>query len=139
MEQAMIDEGLKKLYETHPELDMELAGYFEKDSSTLVIECYANDSRKMLDSHLDLFHDVLYYIPVKTNGNRYRFLLFTFQDRNDTQEDPEHTVAIETSLELLPDTGGVTEAGWNAYTGQLLYTIDGTPCQMPSPSGFLDE
>lgn len=135
MNQSLIDNGLETLGREFEGLGVELSGYYDQPGRTLVIRCSAPQSREILERHIELYHKVFFHIPIDGRGRKFRFELDTYESE---EEFSHHRIVLQTSIELMPDSGGVTRAEWEAYADQLEYTIDGILQTPVPPDGFIE-
>ncbi len=134
---TIIDEACRSLQEDVKPLSVSLTGTYDFPNNTVLISGRAYNNDEINRKYLNLFFDILYYLPIDTKGKRYRFELITYSDfalRNE-----KHKYVIETSMEKLPGTAHITRQAWNAFATQLKASKDGSPLVIPAPEPFVDD
>lgn len=119
-------------------LDIEglvLRARYDRGERRLVVTAFGPDSEEIRERTIELFHDFVFHLPAGLRpDDRYRLELTTQEEGR-----PARRLVLESAYALLPDTGGVGRAEWQAFTSQLVYTIDGQPCQLEPPDDFLED
>ncbi|MCE1247046.1 MAG: hypothetical protein LWY06_10415 [Firmicutes bacterium] len=134
---TMIAEACKEL-----EIDMKpdhikLSGKFDSGQNMLIISGKAFDSDEIHEKVESIFFSIFSYLPMDIRGKRYRLELTIYSDIMFKRE--KHSYYIETSLDKMPDSGGVTRKEWEEFTGQLIFRKDGRRMMLPAPLPFLEE
>jgi len=134
-----IPDACMKMEDELEEIDVDIQGYYEEENNLLNITVNGDDVEEIYENYLTIFYDIFYYIPIEARGQKYRFELITYSDAPYVEENIAHKILMETSLDLLPGTGGMTEIEWNRFTDQLVYKYDDKDLTLDPPEMFLDE
>jgi hypothetical protein len=128
--QGAIDGACQNLVDRFAPLLLALSGHYDKDSRILTIQAQASPEPDVKERLLDVFYEIPYVLPLKRGeGASFRF-----------EADVEgRSIVVQTSVDFMPDTGGLTRAQWQAYVNQLTYTENGVPQTMQPPEDFLDD
>ena len=133
----MIADACKDMIEELKPLAVKMSGSFDATANKLHIIAKTVDGKEANDALFTMFYDIFFYLPIEIKGKKYIFDLYTYTDP--TYSKKAHHFHLETSLELMPDTGGFTESQWEKYGSQLVYTKDGKSQDLEAPDMFLDE
>lgn len=134
---TIIDEACRGLQEDIKPLTVTFTGRFDFPTNTVVITGRAYNNDEVNRKYLSLFFNLLYYLPIDTQGKRYRFELITYSDF--AMRNVKHKYLLDTSMERLPGTAHITRKVWNSFISQLRAYKDGRPLIIPAPEPFYDD
>ena len=105
---------------------------------SLEVKVGAPDEVDINASIIDIFFDIFYFLPLDTNRRmQYHFEWISYRDPEYTQ--PAHHWVLATDVGLMPDTGGFSQAVWESFISQFVYTKDGQPQDLDFTPDFLEE
>jgi hypothetical protein len=113
-------------------------GDWDEETRALRVHVDARDNLEVNEAILELFFDLFFDLPMSIEQRSiYTLRWVSFRDRALTQK--VHEYHLQTDIRLLPETGGVSRAEWEAFIEGLTFTKDGAPQELPAPDDFLDD
>jgi proline iminopeptidase len=133
----MLGASCVEIMEALKPLVINVSGSYDSSKSLLSIKAKAVDNEEINNIHLRLFYTPLFYIQVEQGIKKYNFDLITYTDP--THKEVKHHYHLETSLDVLPDTGGITREEWKKFTEQLVYILNEEKMHLSEPAPFIFE
>jgi hypothetical protein len=134
-----LEEVCSAMTEDMKPLVVNVTGEYEEKRKLITFKVKSMDNEQIHDSHLRLFFDMLSYLSIDKYEKFYSFDLYTFANPAFTDDSRLHHYHLETSMDLIPDSGEITRKEWEKFVSQLVYTLDGKPQVFPNPGPFYDE
>lgn len=106
-------------------------------SGTINVQASCMENEQILDVLQKIFFDLFYYLDVNTKGMKYSLNVTTFGDPSFAVR--RNSYLLETTINAMPDTGGVTREQWQKFKSQMVFTRNGVPVSFPDPEPFFGE
>lgn len=109
-------------------------GRFDPRDNQLSVAITAPVNPEYKAAVLDVFYDLFFSLELPPGPPcRYRYQWDAVKDGEVVDR-----YLLETDVSKMPDTGGVTREGWEAFVEQLTYEHNGRPQELPEPDDFLE-
>ncbi len=135
MEYSSIGESTLALENAYGNGEVEFTVNVDEVCKTFSVFCSALDSPQMKEFHRELFWNIPKFFQIGLDWT-YKFVMTTYKDVGVCVEKAVFYASAETKYGLMPVAEIVTKEEWEAFTAQLVYTINGETVVMPPPRDF---